>query len=391
MKINLLDKNRNFNILLAGILSIIVGIGVARFAFTTLLPPMLDDFLSVTNAGLFASFNYAGYLSGAVFSIFIKDINTKVKFFRIGMILSVLTTLVLATTTNETVWFISRMVAGFGSAMALIVGSSIVMVKLNYEDKTKAMGIHFSGIGFAITISELIGQYVLREGTWTDAWMVLTIFAFIISFYSVYILSFDKELKKDAIKHPVSRAMFTPYVVLLILAYFTAGVGFVVQATFFPDIINSLEGLDGFGSLGWLIVGVVGIPSAIIWMRLAQKYGSENIIIITFLLQIIGILIPTLTNNIILNLLSGALYGSTFIGHVALFMHYGGKLAGKNPVVFMGAMTAAYGIGQVTAPLYSVALFEHFGNYNMTLYVTAFIVSFGILFLLMAKRITRLK
>lgn len=104
MKINLLDKNKNFNILLAGIFSIIVGIGVARFAFTSLLPSMLDDFLSITNAGLFASFNYAGYLSGAIFSIFIKDINSKVKFFRIGIVLSVLTTLVLATTTNEIVW-----------------------------------------------------------------------------------------------------------------------------------------------------------------------------------------------------------------------------------------------------------------------------------------------
>ncbi len=360
---------------------------MARFAFTTLLPPMLEDFLSVRDAGLYASFNYAGYLSGAVFSIFLKDINTKVKYFRIGMVLSILTTLILATTTNEILWFISRIVAGFGSAMVLIVGGAIVMVKLNYEDKTKAMGIHFTGIGFAISISELISQYVLKIGTWSDAWMVLTIFAFFVAIYSVYILSFDKELKKEAVKHKVSKDMFTPYVILLILAYFTAGVSFVVQATFFPDIINSLEGLAGYGSLGWLVVGVAGIPSAIIWMRLAHKYGSVEIIILAFILQIVGILIPTFTNDIYMNLLSGALYGSTFIGHVALFMNYGGKLAGKNPVIFMGAMTAAYGIGQVGAPLYSIALIEKFGNYNTTLYVTAFIAFIGILFLLYAKKL----
>jgi hypothetical protein len=53
----------------------------------------------------------------------------------------------------------------------------------------------------------------------------------------------------------------------------------------------------------------------------------------------------------------------------------------------MGSMTAAYGIGQVGAPLYSVALIEHFGNYNTTLYVTAFIVFVGIVFLLFAKRL----
>lgn len=387
MNINLLDRNNNAAILLAGILAIFVGVGVARFAFTSLLPSMLDDFLSITDAGVMASFNFAGYLSGAIFSIFMKDINAKVRYFRIGLVLSVVTTLVLATTTNEVMWLASRVVAGFGSAMLLIVGGALVMVKLNYEDKTKAMGIHFSGIGIAIVASELISQYVLKNGNWADAWLTLSLFAFIVSFYSMYILSFDKVLKQEAVKHKLSKSIFSGYVILLILAYFTEGVGFVVQGTFLPDIINSLEGLDGYGSLGWLVVGIAGIPSSIILMRLAHNYGSVNIIIVAMSLQVIGILIPALTTNMYLNLLSGALYGSTFIGLVALFMHLGGKLADKNPVVLMGSMTAAYGIGQVGAPLYSVALIEYFGDYNSTLYVTATIVFTGVLFLLYAKKI----
>ncbi len=382
----LLDRNANTSILLAGILAIVVGVGVARFAFTSLLPFMLEDFLSLTYAGVLASVNFVGYFAGAIFSIFIKDINTKVKYFRVGIILSIMTTFVLATTTNETLWLVSRVVAGFGSAMVLIVGASLVMVKLSFEDKTKAMGIHFSGIGFAIVISEIISQYVLKTGTWTDAWLALSVFAFVVSFYVMYILSFDKVVKKEAVKHPLSKSIFSTYVILLILAYFTEGVGFVVQGTFLPDIINSLEGLKGVGNLGWLIVGIAGIPSSIFWMRWAHDYGSVNVIIIAMALQIVGILIPTLSTNIYLNLLSGALYGSTFIGLVALFLNLGGKLAGKNPVVLMGSMTAAYGIGQVGAPLYSVALIEHFGNYNAALYVTAFIVFVGIVFLLFAKR-----
>lgn len=383
----LLDKNNNTAILLAGILAIVVGIGVARFAFTSLLPFMLDDFLTLSYAGVLASLNFAGYLAGAIFSIFIKDINTKVKYFRIGMVLSILTTLVLALSTNETLWLLSRVIAGFGSAMVLIVGGAIVMVKLNFESKTKAMGIHFSGIGFSIVISELISQTVLKESTWSEAWLALSAFAFIVTFYSLYILSFDKAIKKESVKHPLSRSIFSPYVILLILAYFTEGVGFVVQGTFLPDIINSLEGLEGYGNLGWLIVGIAGIPSSILWMRWAHRYGSVNVIIIAMALQIVGILIPALSSNILLNLLSGALYGSTFIGLVALFLNLGGQLAGKNPVVLMGAMTAAYGIGQVGAPLYSVTLIDHFGDYNTTLYVTASIVFAGIVLLLYAKRV----
>ena len=384
--INLLDKNSNVAILLAGIIALIIGVGVARFVFTSLLPPMLEDYLTISFAGVLASINYVGYLSGSIFSVFIKDINTKVKFFRFGMFLCFITTLMLGVTTSETIWIISRVLAGFGAAMALVVGSAIVMNKLNIQNKTKAMGIHFSGIGFSILISDLIVRIVFYfNGTWQFAWVVLAIFAFVMSFYSMYILSYDKEVKQNSVKHHIDKSLFSPFVVILIMAYFCEGVGMVVQGTFLPDIINSLKGLEGFGSFTWTLVGLAGIPSCIIWMMLAHKYGSVNIIILAMFLQVIGILISALTNNIYLNLFSGILYGGTFIGLVALFMNLGGKIAGNNPVMLMGALTTAYGIGQVVAPLYSVALIEHFKTYDYTLYVTAFIVSGGIVLLIFTK------
>ena len=384
--INLLDKNSNVAILLAGIIALIIGVGVARFVFTSLLPPMLEDYLTISFAGVLASINYVGYLAGSIFSVFIKDINTKVKFFRFGMFLCFITTLMLGVTTSETIWIISRVLAGFGAAMALVVGSAIVMNKLNIQNKTKAMGIHFSGIGFSILISDLIVRIVFYfNGTWQFAWVVLAIFAFVMSFYSMYILSYDNEVKQNSVKHHIDKKLFSPFVIILIMAYFCEGVGMVVQGTFLPDIINSLEGLEGFGSFTWTLVGLAGIPSCIIWMMLAHKYGSVNIIILAMFLQVIGIMISALTNNIYLNLFSGILYGGTFIGLVALFMNLGGKLAGNNPVMLMGALTTAYGIGQVAAPLYSVALIEHFKTYDYTLYVTAFIVSGGIALLILTK------
>ena len=348
---------------------------------------MLEDYLTVTNAGVLASLNFTGYLSGAMFPVSLKDIQKKVFYFRVGLILSVITTLILATTTNETLWIVSRVLAGFGSAMILLVGSSLVMLKLQLEHKTKAMGIHFSGIGFAIVISELVSQQVLKYGSWSDAWLALALLAFIISFYSMYILSFDKNAHIDMKKTKSKSSIFTPYVILLILAYFTEGVGFVVQGTFLPEIINSLEGLQGYGNVGWLIVGIAGIPSSILWMRLAHRFNSVDVIIFAMLLQVIGILIPAFSTNIYLNLLSAALYGSTFIGLVALFMNLGGQLSKSNPVILMGSMTAAYGIGQVGAPLYSVALISYFGNFNTTLYLTAFIVFIGVLLLLYTKHL----
>ena len=86
-----------------------------------------------------------------------------------------------------------------------------------------------------------------------------------------------------------------------------------------------------------------------------------------------------------LNLFSGILYGGTFVGLVALFMNLGGKLAKNNPVLLMGVLTTAYEIGQVLAPLYSVALIEEFKSYDYAFYLTAFIVFSGIVLLYLSK------
>jgi MFS family permease len=183
----LLKKNSNNAILLAGIFALIVGVGVARFVFTSLLPPMLEDSLSLSFAGILASINYVGYLSGSIFSIFIKDIHTKVKYFRIGLLLCVVSSFLLGITENSVVWVISRILAGFGAAMALVVGSAIVMFKLQLDNKTKAMGIHFSGLGFSIVVTDLIVRGVFAYGgDWQHAWLALaTAGAFFIMLFSL--------------------------------------------------------------------------------------------------------------------------------------------------------------------------------------------------------------
>jgi predicted MFS family arabinose efflux permease len=382
----LFDRNNNAAILLAGILALVVGVGVARFAFTSLLPAMLENHLSIAFAGMLASVNYVGYLSGSIFSIFIKDIHAKVRFFRFGLVLCIVTSLLLAFTENQVTWLIARLLAGFGAAMALVVGSAIVMSKLQNTNKTKAMGIHFSGLGFSILVSDIIMRAVFNFSTyWQHAWLALAMVGTLFACYSAYILTFEKQNADQVIKHKFDKSLFSPLVIILALAYFTEGVGMVVQATFLPDIVNSLPGLAGYGGYAWLAVGLAGIPSCIIWMRLAHRFNSIDMMMLAMALQVVGILIPIFSNNIMLNLISGMLYGATFIGLVALFMNFAGQLAGKNPVFIMGVITAAYGVGQVVAPLYCVALIEQFGNYNAALYLTAFIVITGIILLKYAQ------
>lgn len=384
----LFNRNDNLAILIAGIFSVIVGLGVSRFAFTSLLPTMLDDFLSIKFAGQLASLNFVGYLSGSILSIFIRDFSIKVKLFRIGLSFALLSTLILGYTTNDLIWIVVRIVAGLAAAMVFVVGSAIVMSKLTFKSKTKAMGIHFSGLGFSIFVTDLVVRFVLAEGgDWSLAWIVLSFFGLVLSAYAWYILSFEKVVKTKTVKTKFDFSVFTSFSIILLLAYFTEGVGFVIQGTFLPEIINNVPGLEGYGNLIWTFAGLAGVPSCIIWMRLAHRFGSVNMIMIALALQIVGILIPTFTTNMYLNGLSGVLYGGTFAGLVALFMTLGGQLSKGNPVVLMGAITTAYGIGQVVGPLYAVYLVDKFHTYNYALYLTAFTVFLGIVLMFFGKKL----
>jgi MFS family permease len=382
----LLDKNNNTAIIIAGILSLVVGMGLARFAFTSFLPFMLSDFLSVERTGILASLNYVGYISGTLFAIFITNINTKVRIFRLGLILCVISCFLLGVFTNEYVWILLRITAGVGTAAVMIVGSAIVMKKLNLQYKKTAMGIYFSGIGAAIVTMDLCGRLMIEyTDNWQLSWQLLAIVCALLAVYPFYILSFTADVKNTAVIYKFERAIFTPFVIILTIAYFSEGVGFVTQATFLPDIINQVEGLAGLGSKVWLLAGLAAIPSVIILMKLAHKFGSIKIMQITMFLQAVGVIIPALTSNMWLCLLSGVLYGSTFAGLVALFMNIAGEINKDNPVVLMAAFTSAYGIGQITSPLASVALIEYSNDYNYALYLTAFIVILGVILLGLTK------
>jgi MFS family permease len=90
-----------YKVLSAGVSSLVLALGVARFAYTPLLPLMQQQAgLGVAEAGWLAAINYAGYLSGALAASLIGDLVLKDRLYRLGMVVAVLTTAMMGMTTN---------------------------------------------------------------------------------------------------------------------------------------------------------------------------------------------------------------------------------------------------------------------------------------------------
>ena len=61
------EDRQRLKVLTAGILGLLLFLGIARFSYTPLLPLMREQAgLGVAAGGWLAAINYAGYLSGAL-------------------------------------------------------------------------------------------------------------------------------------------------------------------------------------------------------------------------------------------------------------------------------------------------------------------------------------
>ena len=92
-------------VLADGLCSLMLTMGVARFAYTPLMPLMQREAgLGVAEAGGLAAINYAGYLSGAVLASFIGDLRLKDRLYRLGMVLAVLSTALMGLADSVWLW-----------------------------------------------------------------------------------------------------------------------------------------------------------------------------------------------------------------------------------------------------------------------------------------------
>jgi MFS family permease len=168
----------------------------------------------------------------------------------------------------------------------------------------------------------------------------------------------------------------------MMLAYFCAGYGYVVSSTFIVDIVEGVESLRGQGGFAFLLIGLAATPAPLIWDRIAHKIGYLKALVAAYILQAIGIILPSLNDTLPFVILSVVLFGGTFIACVSLVLTMAGKFYPSNPAKFMGTMTLAYGAAQIIAPVITGYLAEAYGNYDIGLYLSAAVMMIGTCFLL---------
>lgn len=377
---------QRYRVMFAGVCALILTIGLARFAYTPMLPIMRAEAgLSYLAGGWLATFNYAGYIAGALLAASIGDLHRKFRLYRIGLVLAVASTVAMGMTGDVVLWAVLRFVAGLSSAAGMLMASGLVLNWLIRQGHRPELGLHFTGLGLGIVVSGLAVAAMVGHLSWSQQWMGLGLLGVAFFVPAWYWLPAPVPLQAGATKS-VSQPPARRWTGLLIVAYFCAGFGYVISATFIVAILEKLPMLAGKGSWVWVIVGIAAAPSCFVWDRIAAACGQVPALLLAYGLQTVSIILPAVSADPTVNLFSAVLYGGTFVGIVSLTLSLIGRCFPENPAKAMARMTLSYGVAQIVAPAMAGYIAAATGSYRGALIAAAVVMGAGMLLMLALRK-----
>jgi predicted MFS family arabinose efflux permease len=369
-----------FQVLSAGIASLVLTVGVARFAYTPLLPLMQREAgLGIAAAAWLATINYCGYFCGAVIAALVSDLVLKDRLYRIGLVLAVLTTWMMGTSTDPLIWAISRFLAGLSGAAGLLLGTGLILHWLFRQQHRSELGIHFSGLGLGMVVCAGAAMLMHRwQLDWHAQWLAFAALGAVLLVPALAWLPRPVRSTHQAAGTPLRDAPpRTAFLRLLMGAYFCAGVGNVISTTFIVAIIDDRPVIAGSGTLVFLMIGLGATPACMLWDLIARRTGTIPALLLAAILQIAGILLPLLGTGPLPAIGGALLFGATCLGIVSLVLTMAGHYFPTRPATMMGRMTLSYALAQVVGPGATGWLATRLGNYEAGLYLAAAVMAVG--------------
>ncbi|NKB36147.1 MAG: YbfB/YjiJ family MFS transporter [Gammaproteobacteria bacterium] len=351
----------------AGALIIAASMGIGRFAYTPLLPGLIETLgWSVARAGDVASANFFGYLLGAMAAALLVHRPERHSGLLFGLIFSAMTTLACALTGSFVLWLILRFVSGFASAFAMILGTAVVVEVFKRQQRPQLISTHFAGLSVGIIASVLIIEIAKSLNYPVFAqWGVLGLVSVLMFAIAWVILA---GLKSDVDTHATrSVRSFSPFsnmpLFRLIIAYGLMGFGYVVTATFIVAIARGIQTSAYLEPTTWIIVGLVGGPSLYVWQYFSNRFTVFLALRFAYAIQATGVVLAGVANTSAGVLLGGALLGGTFMAITSMGFIAARELAQGYGDKAIAWMTVSFGIGQLLGPAVAGRMADATGSF----------------------------
>ena len=280
----------------AGLCATLVGLGLARFAYTPLLPAIIQaHWFEASQATYLGAANLVGYLAGAMLAGPLAARSSARSVLRGMMAATTLALFACAWPVNFAWFFGWRLVSGIGGGALIVLAAPTILHTIAEARRGAVGGFIFMGVGLGIAASGTLVPLLLQLGL-MQAWLGLGGLALVLTLASWSAWPGDTGTRAVATKEFVRPgALPIGQLRALYASYALNAVGLVPHMIFLVDYVarGLGRGLQA-GALHWVLFGAGAVAGPLISGRMADRLGAGPALRIALVSQIVAVLLPAL-------------------------------------------------------------------------------------------------
>ena len=334
---------------LAGFSLIGIGLCLCRYAYTPLIPSMIDaGWVDKAGAGYLGGFSCLGYLIGCLAALLLPATLGVRRLLRISLLMAIIGQTMSAWNLGFAWLAFGRAVTGLAGASLVIHTPSVVLPHIPDRWKKISIGVVFSGAGGSIVLVCLLLPTFLAWSV-SAGWLfeaALTLLSALIAWRLTGSTPTPTAQKQNQTTRPLEKGVGLS-LLLVGVAYFLTSIGITPHMLFLTDYLHrefgasaaessELFSLVGFGSLiGALTSGII-----------ARLLGTPLSLAANYLLGAVAVWMVLVTESVTVITISAFMIGFFLLCCVALSSMQTAELSGRarHPHDW-GLLTLGFGLG----------------------------------------------
>jgi predicted MFS family arabinose efflux permease len=291
----------------AGLCASLVSIGLARFAYTPLIPFLIEaHWFSASDVLFLGAANLAGYLIGAIMGRALTRLISRVSLLRLMMLAVSASFLACAFPISVHWFFVWRLFSGIAGGTIMVLLAGTILPHVPPFRKGRATGAIFVGLGIGVVASGTIVPLMLEWGL-REAWIGLAMLALLLTCASWFAWPANCSSEPAGLLSPVGQASpAKSSMTLLYVQYALMAIALVPAMIFLVDFVAcGLMAGAHIGAVFWILYGVGSLIGPPVYGFLADRLDGQRATAGVLALQLFAVLgLATFHNLVALGLVS---------------------------------------------------------------------------------------
>lgn len=364
-------QRQEIPLLLTGFMATLSGVGLARFAYTALMPQMVHaGWFSGEQVAYLGAANLLGYLIGALAAAPLAERMGALRMLVACWVAVMLSFAACSLPQPMALFFVWRLISGIAGAALMVLGPSVAMSAAAPQRRATLGPLMFCGIGAGALLAATLVPMFARSSLSAVWWALTALCA--VALWSGWRAARQIHPHAPVAVTPIAaaavpaRSLWSAAVILVFLAYTCDAFGFVPHTVFWVDYLDRELHLGaGYASTQWAFFGLGATAGPLCAAYCATRWGWWGTTTGAYVIKAVAIGLPLVWVGFAGHAVSGFLVGALSPGMAAITSGYLMQLIGPAQHKKMwGYATAAFALLQATAGYLMAFIYAQTGSYR---------------------------